>query len=113
MYSETPAPESCLPALSNSAKPTRLVPLSRIDTLGARTGPEGRLLMMSGSVRPADCGKSSALAAGCGWAGVLLEASSLLEPQPAATATGMHRASRSTTRREADRVTRGMGSREG
>src|SRR3954469_24983746 len=71
MYSETPAPDSCLPALSKSAKPTRLVPLSRIDTLGASTGPDGRLLMMSGSVRPAEGGKSSALATGCGWAGVL------------------------------------------
>ena len=109
-YSATPAPLSCLPALSNSANPIRLVPGFRIDTLGASFGPAGRLLMTSGSVRPAAVGKSSALAVGCGCAGGAALSPLPLEPHPAAaTATA---ASANNMDME-DRVRRGMGSREG
>ena len=89
----------------------RFEPLSSTETLGASTGPLGRLPMMSGSVRPCVGGNFSRLAAGWGCAGALAFESppSSPEPQPATATSGTDRASSSRSRREEDRVTRGIG----
>src|SRR3954451_15400445 len=109
MYSATAAPGICLRAVSNRANPIRLSPLFSSDTLGANTGPLGRLLMTSGSVRPWAAGKSSARAEGWGCSADWPPLSRPLsdEPQPAAS-TGASSA-RARSRRRGEWGARGMG----
>ena len=90
----------------------RLAPLSSTETLGASTGPAGQVADDVGQ-RPAlrSGGKFSRLAAGWGWAGALAFESppSSPEPQPATATSGTEHASSKRSRREEDRVTRGIG----
>ena len=90
----------CLRAVSNRAKPKRLVPLVSTDTLGASTGPlVSAMAARSFSDLPVAGGKSAGCAVGWGWAGGV---ESLLpeEPQPVVASA------RATRKMQRDRRTR-------